>query len=67
MSSIIDKDTSIVVNIVVQRKFVKIINTMSRKNNKDIIIEILTDFELEHEDQDFETLKAKMLHKLNSL
>ena len=40
---------------------------MSRKNNKDIIIEILIDFELEHEDQDFETLKAKMLHKLNSL
>ena len=30
-------------------------------------MEILTDFELEHEDQDFETLKDKMLHKLNSL
>ena len=45
----------------------KIINTMSRKNNKDIIMEILTDFELDHEDQDFETLKDKMLHKLNSL
>ena len=45
----------------------KIVNTMSRKNNKDIIMEIMTDFELEHEDQDFETLKNKMLHKLNSL